>query len=69
MALSEQSISRIADALQDDFSCYLQSRYFDELSELFATAASEFVDSEFGEVDEQLAVDVALQLVQNVRVG
>ena len=68
MALSEQSVNRIVDALEDDFSCYLKARYFDELSELFATAASEFVDYELGEIDEQLAVDITLQLVQSVRV-
>ncbi len=69
MALSEQSVNRIVDALEDDFSFYLQSRYFDELSELFATAACEFVDAELGEIDEQLAVDITLQLVQSVRVN
>lgn len=69
MALSEQSVSRIANALQDDFSCYLQSYYFDEISELLSEAASNFVDDELGEVDEQLAIDVMLQLVQGVVVA
>ena len=66
MALSQQSVERIADTLAEDFSVFLNTERFDEISELLASAADEFVGRELGELDEQLYVDLALALVARI---
>lgn len=69
MALSQQSVERIADTLADDFSCFVQCERFDALSELLAGAADEFIGRELGELDEQLYLDLAYALMQRVTVA
>ena len=69
MALSQQSVDRIADTLTEDFSVFLQCERFDEISELLASAADEFVGRELGDLDEQLYVDLVLALVARISIG
>lgn len=64
MALSDRSVDRLADALAEDFNVFVTEYYNDQLSELFADAASLFVDAELGPVDGDLAADLALKLIQ-----
>lgn len=69
MSLSSRSVARLADALQDDFSVFLGTEYFDRLSELLADAATEFIDRELGEVDDELYYDLAMSLLEGVRIN
>ena len=69
MAISQQSVNRIADSLTEDFSVFLQCERFDEISELLASAADEFIGRELGDLDEQLYVDLVHALMQRVTVA
>ena len=69
MAISQQSVNRIADSLTEDFSVFLQCERFDEISELLASAADEFIGRELGDLDEQLYVDLVYALMQRVTVA
>lgn len=69
MALSNQSVERLADSLSEDFNVFVTEYYNEQLSELFADAACLFVDSELGPVDGDLAADLALRLIQRQYIG
>ena len=69
MALSNRSVERLADSLAEDFNVFVTEYYNEQLSELFADAASLFVDSELGPVDGDLAADLALRLIQRQYIG
>ena len=69
MALSDTSISILADRLAEDFNVFLIEYYNQQLSEVFADAATLFVDSELGPIDGDLAADLALQLIQRQYIG
>jgi len=68
MALSRQSIKRIADVLQEDFSVFLHTEFEDRLSEVLSDAVVAFLERELGEVDDDLYYDLALLLLDGVRV-
>ena len=69
MSLSSRSIERLAGALQEDFSVFLGTEYADRLNEVLSDAVVEFLDNELGEVDEVLYYDLALLLLDGVRIN
>ena len=69
MALSQQSVERIADTLAEDFSVFLNTERCEQIDELLASAADEFVGRELGELDEQLYVDLAVALMARIAIG
>ena len=69
MSLSDRSILDLADSLREDFSVFLNTSevYEQRLAELLADAVNEFLEVELGDIDEQLALDLAVELVQDLR--
>ena len=64
MTLSSRSVDRIADTLAEDFNVFIHEFYEEQLAEVLAGAAVLFIDSEFGDMDGDLAADLALRLLQ-----
>ena len=67
MSLSARSVQQIANVLSEDFNCYLQSYYDQQIGELLANAATEFIAQEMGEVDDDLFYELATNLVTSVK--
>lgn len=63
MAIAQSSITEIAEVLSIDFNEYLQDTYGLALNELLADAASNFIEAELGEVEDDLFYDLALALM------
>ena len=70
MALSNRSILDLADSLREDFSVYLNTSavYEQRFSELLADAVTDFIEEELGDIDEQLALDLAVELVSDINI-
>lgn len=68
MTLSRRSVELLGTALRSDFIDFLETKYFNELSELMSSAASEFIDEELGEVDDELFYDLAMALIEGVTI-
>lgn len=51
--------------LREDFSVYLHTHPLHEhtVSEALAAAATDFISTELGEIDDELALDLALELM------
>ena len=64
--LSERSITSMGAALAPAFADYVASTRFDELGELFATAADEFLTQELGQVDDEVMARLMLELIQQL---
>lgn len=69
MAFSPETVDRLAAAMSEDFNVFLQTERFDELSELFADAANDFITRELGGVDDVLFYDLALALMARVHIN
>ena len=65
MALSANSVLALSDALCYDFVRYVRETSDQELSELLAEAASDFIAESIGDVDDELYYEVASQLVSS----
>ena len=63
MALSAESVLALADALNPEFIRFIQETREQELGELLADAASDFISDNLGEVDDELFYELASQLV------
>ena len=68
MPLSTAAVSNIAATLTPAFIEFLEDRYFDEISELLATASCEFVDEELGNIDGDLAADIQVGLLERTAI-
>ena len=68
MALSDRSVQDLAASLREDFSVFINTSdvYEHRLAELLADAVNDFIELELGEVDEQLALDLGVELVTTV---
>ena len=69
MALSTNSISEISEALSHEFQAFLAEEYDFQVSEVLANAVVDFVDSTFGDADEDLKYDIAESLVARAYVS
>ena len=69
MSISNRSTEALADTLAEDFNVFVTEYYNHQLSEIFADAASLFVDAELGAIDGDLAADLALKLIQRQYIG
>ena len=69
MALSELSKQRIADTLVEDFNQYLVDCCEPQISELLADAACRFLESELGQLDDELHTDLAVELIKRQYIG
>lgn len=69
MSISNRSTEALADTLAEDFNVFITEYYSQQLSEVFADAASLFVDAELGAIDGDLAADLALKLIQRQYIG
>lgn len=68
MTFSPSTARELSNQLQGDFLDYLNELYDVELSEVFANAANRFLLEEFnGEIDEELEVELAVNLIRNLR--
>ena len=69
MSLSDRSVLELADSLREDFSVFLNTSpvYEQRLAEVLADAVNDFLDKELGQIDEELALDIAVELVNGVR--
>jgi hypothetical protein len=63
MALSAESVLALGDALSPEFVRYVQETRDQQLGELLADAAMDFINENLGEVDDALLCEVATHLV------
>ena len=68
MPLSKSSVNRLATELGEDFSVYLNEVYRFDLDELLASAADNFISLELGELDDALHTELAIVLMDTVKV-
>ncbi|QIN96713.1 hypothetical protein [Synechococcus phage S-N03] len=69
MSFSPSTTRELSNQLQGDFLDYLNELYDVELSEVFADAVNRFLLEEFnGEIDQDLEVELAVNLIENLRV-
>ena len=65
MSLSSESVRTLAIALSGDFEQFIAENYDAQLSELLASAATEFIAQEMGELSPTLENDLAFELVKD----
>ena len=69
MTFSPSTTRDLSNQLQGDFLDYLNDLYDVQLSEVFADAANRFLLEEFnGEISEELEIELAVNLIENLRV-
>jgi len=69
MSFSPDTTHALSNQLSGDFLDYLNELYDVELSEVFANAVNRFLLEEFnGQIDEDLEVELAVNLIENLRV-
>ncbi len=69
MALSLRSVDQLTTALSDDFNEYLAVNYGDQLNEILANAANNFLQESLGEVEDDLFYDLALGLMDSAELN
>lgn len=69
MTFSPSTTRDLSNQLTAEFQDYLNDLYDAQLSEVYADAATRFLLEEFrGEIDEDLETELAVNLIENLRV-